>query len=227
MKKVLSVAVFVCLLALSSSAPVNGEITGNVSVGEDLFVTFEFRGLDQWVYDQARLQFTAEKIPEIIVNTFERKNQTVGARALPLELEDVSRTIRNSFYLGGSAIVSFTVNKTTLKRVYEIKTDWRRLKVNLTDGFSVDFAQHAANPVAEWQKPNATTFYLESKDTGSLDVLFYLVLPSSASGVRVQGDTVFFEMSPYVEDILLGTPFLILIALAVALVVILLYRKAR
>jgi hypothetical protein len=227
MKKILLLAVFVCLLVLSSSMLVNGEIAGNMSVGEDLFVTFEFKGLDQLVYDQARLQFTAEKIPEIIVGNFEKKNQTVGARALPLESDDASRTIRSSFYLGGSAIVSFTVNKTSLRREYEVKADWRKFKVNLTDSFSVDFAQHAAKPVAEWQKPNATSFYYENKDTGSLDVLFYLVLPSSASGVRVQGDTVFFEVPPYAEDVLLGTPFLILIALAVALVIILLYRKAR
>jgi hypothetical protein len=227
MKKILLVAVFVCLLALSSSMLVNGEITGNVSVGDDLFVTFEFKDLDQSVYDQAKLQFTAEKIPEIIVNYYEQRNQTVGTRALPLDPEDASRTIRTSFYLGGSAVVSLTVNKTTLRRVYEVKTDWRKFKVNLTDGYSVDFAQYAAKPVAEWQKPNDTTFYLENRDTGTLDVLFYLVLPSSASAVRVEQDTVFYEVPVVLEDVFLGTPFLILIALAVALVIILLYRKAR
>jgi len=227
MKKILLVAVFVCLLALSSSMLVNGEITGNVSVGDDLFVTFEFKDLDQSVYDQAKLQFTAEKIPEIIVNYYEQRNQTVGTRALPLDPEDASRTIRSSFYLGGSAVVSLTVNKTTLRRVYEVKTDWRKFKVNLTDGYSVDFAQYAAKPVAEWQKPNDTTFYLENRDTGTLDVLFYLVLPSSASAVRVEQDTVFYEVPVVLEDVFLGTPFLILIALAVALVIILLYRKAR
>jgi len=227
MKKALLVAVFVCLFTLSQSMQVNAEITGNISVGEDLFVTIEFKDLDQTVYDQAKLQFTAEKIPDIIVTSFEQKNQTVGTRALPLDPDDASRTIRNSFYLGGPAIVSFTVNKTTLKRVYEVKTDWRKFKVNLTNGFSIDFAQRTATPVAEWQKLNDTTFYYENKETGTLDVFFYLALPSSASKVRAQGDTVFFEMPPSMEDILLGTPFLILIGLAIALVIILLYRKAR
>ncbi len=227
MKKALLVTFFVCVLTLSLSAPINGEIVGDVSVGEDLFVTFEFKGLDQWVYDQALLQFTAEKIPEVIAGNFEKKNQTVGTRALPLELDDATRTIRSSFYLGGSVIVSFAINKTTLRRVYEVKTDWRKIRVNLTDGFFVDFAQHAAIPVSEWQKPSATTFYLENRDTGTLDFLFYFVLPTSASEIRVQGDIIYFEMPPYAEDILLGTPFLIAIALVVALVFILLYRKAR
>jgi hypothetical protein len=227
MKKALLAAVFVCFLTLSLLTWANAEITGNISVGEDLFVTFEFRGLDQTVYDQAKLQFTFEEIPDIIERNFANKNQTVGTRALPLESDDATRMIRNSFYIGGSAIVSFTVNKTTLKRVYEVKTDWRKIKVNLTDSYSFDFAQHAATPVAEWQKPNDTTFYYENKNTGALDVFFYLSLPASASQVRASGDTVFFEMPPYSEDILLGTPFLILIALAIALVIILLYRKVR
>jgi hypothetical protein len=227
MKKTLWVAVSVCLLTLSLSTLANAEITGNINVGEDLFVTYEFKSLDQTVYDQAKLQFTAEKIPDIIVNSFEQKNQTVGTRALPLESEDASRMIRSSFYLGGSAIVSFTVNKTTLNRVYEVKTDWRKFKVNLTDDFSVDFAQHAATPVAEWRKLDDTTLYYENKETGTLDLFLYLVLPSSASKVRAEGDTVFFEVPPSTEDIVLGTPFLILIALAIALVIILLYRKVR
>lgn len=227
MKKTLLAATLVCLLTLSLSTLANAEITGNISVGEDLFVTYEFKGLDQTVYDQSKLQFTPEKIPDIIVDNFADKNQTVGTRALPLDSDDATRMIRSSFYLGGSTIVSFTVNKTTLKRVYEVKTDWRKIKVSLTDSYSVDFAQYAATPVAEWQKLNDTTFHYENKNTGTLNVFFYLNLPATASQVHASGDTVFFEMPPYAEDILLGTPFLILIALAVALVIILLYRKVR
>ncbi len=227
MKRALLAAVFVCLLTLSLSTLANAEITGNISVGEDLYVTFEFKDLDQTVYDQAKIQFTAQKIPDIIANSFEQRNQTVGTRALPLEVDDTIRSISSSFYLGGSAIISFTVNKTTLKRMYEVKTDWRKIKVNLTDTFSVDFVQYAATPVAEWQKQDVTTFYYENRNTGTLDVFFYLRLPASASQVRAEGDTVFFEMPPFTEDIFLGTPFLILIALAIALVIILLYRKVR
>ena len=227
MKRALLAAVFVCLLTLSLSTLANAEITGNINVGEDLYVTFEFKDLDQTVYDQAKLQFTAEKIPNIIANNFEQRNQTVGTRALPLEVDDTIRSISSSFYLGGSAIISFITNKTTLKRMYEVKTDWRKIKVNLTDTFSVDFAQLAATPVDEWQKQDVTTFYYENRNTGTLDVFFYLRLPASASQVRAEGDTVFFEMPPFTEDIFLGTPFLILIALAIALVIILLYRKVR
>ena len=227
MKKHL-LTVLVGVLILSSFALAKGQITGNVSVDESLFVTFEFKGLDQEVYVQALTQFTAQRIPETIANNVEKKNQTVLWGTAALEHDNASRMIRNSFYLGGSGIVSFTVNKTTLKRVYEVKTDWRKFKVNITDSFSVDFASALATPVAEWPpKTDATTFYYENRNTGILDVLFYLALPASATGIRVQGDTVFYEGAPALEDQFLGTPFLILIALAVALVIVLLYRKVR
>jgi hypothetical protein len=227
MKKALFAAGFICLLTLSLSTLANAEITGSISVSEDLYVTFDFKDLDQTVYEQAKNQFTNEEIPDIITNNFEQRNQTVGTRALPLDLDDASRSISSSFYLGGSAIISFTINKTTLKRIYEVKTDWRKIEVNLTDNFSVDFAQLAATPVDEWQKQNDTTFYYENKNTDTLNVFFYVNLPASATQVRADGDTVFFEMPPLAEDILLGTPFLILIALAIILVIILLYRKVR
>ena len=157
----------------------------------------------------------------------DKTNQTVLWGTASIEHDDASRTIRNSFYLGGSAIVSLTVNKTSLKRIYEVKTNWMKFKVNLADNFSIDFAQHLTKPIAEWQKTDATTFYYENWNTGTLDILFYLTLPASASEVRAQGDSVFYEGPPALEDQLLGTPFLILIALAVALLIILLYRKAR
>ena len=224
-------AVFAVIMIMISLAvvPTSAEITVNVHVDDSLFVAYEFVNVDQTVYDQARIEFTAERIPEAIVNNLEAANQTVhwGLGPSPLEFDDANRLVRASFFLSGSSIVSFTVNRTTLRRVYEVKTDWRKFKVNLTSSHSVDFAQRLGTTVAEWQKLDATTFYFESKEAGSPDILFYLIVPASAVEVRAVGETVFYEMQPYLEDILLGTPFLILIALIVVLVIILIYRKIR
>ena len=221
--------VVMMIMVLLVAVPVGAEITANVRVDDSLFVTYEFADVDQAVYNQARIEFTAERIPEAIADNLEAKNQAVqwGLGPSPVDFDDVNRVIRASFFLSGSSISSFSVNRTTLKRVYEIKSDWRKFRVNLTDNYSVDFAERLAEPVAEWQKVNATAFYYESKETGAPDILFYLAVPASAMEVRAVGDTVFYEMQPYLEDQLLGTPFLILIALVVALVIILLYRKVR
>lgn len=228
MKKQLVTTLFVVLVAWILM-PVSAETRVDIKVDDSLFVTFEFRNLNQTVYDQAQTQFGADKIPEIIVGGFEKRNQSVrwGPSPIPLDFEGANRTIRNSFFLGGSSVVSFSFSKTEPKRMYEVRTDWRKFKVNLTDSFSVDFAQYTAKPVAEWEKGDATTFYLENRETSGQEFFLYLVLPASASSVRAVGDTVFFDTPLHLEDQLLYSPFPILGALAVALVIILLYRKVR
>lgn len=221
--------VLVALLIASAIIPVHAETTINVTVDGALLITYEFKDLNQTVYDQARTQFTANKVPEAIVSTLQQKNQTVqwGLPPEPLVFEDASRTIRSSFFLGGSRIVSLSIDKTQFKRTYEVKTDWRRFKVDLTDTYSIDFAQYVGTPVAEWKKPDETTFFFENPETEAEHVAFYIKVPASASGVRASGDTVFFDMPPTLEDQLLYSPFPVLAALAVILVIILLYRRVR
>jgi len=224
------VVIMVTIMVLSTAARADAEIKVDVKIDESLFVTYEFSNLDPSVYEQARLGFTPEKIPEAIADNYlETRNQTIrwGLSPSPLESNDNTRTIRNSFYLSGSSIVSFTLNKTTLKPVYEIKTDWRKFKLNLTSSYSIDFAQRLAEPAARWQRPTATTFNYENKETDAPDIVFNIALPDSASAVRVQGDTIFYEGQPRLEDQLLGSPFLILGSLTVALIIILLYRKVH
>jgi len=221
---------FTLIIVLLRVVPSYGdEITVNVRIDDSLSITYELANLSQPVYEQARIEFTPEKIPETIVENFEKGDQTLrwGPSPSPIEFDNTTHTIRNSFFLSGSSIMSFTLNKTTLRRIYEVKTDWRRIKVNLTSSYSVDFAQRLSKPVSEWQKLGATTFFHESKETGAPDILFNISLPASASAVRAEADIVFYEGEPYLEDQLLNSPFLILVALIVALVIISVYRKAR
>ncbi len=110
-------AVFAVIMIMISLAvvPTSAEITVNVHVDDSLFVAYEFVNVDQTVYDQARIEFTAERIPEAIVNNLETANQTVhwGLGPSPLEFDDANHLVRTSFFLSGSSIVSFTVNRTT------------------------------------------------------------------------------------------------------------------
>jgi len=225
-----AVVILVTIMVLLTAALANAEIKVDIKIDESLFVTYEFSNLDSSVYEQARLGFTAEKIPEAIADSyFETRNQTIrwGLSPSPLEFDDTTRMIRSSFYLSGPSIVSFVLNKTTMRPVYEIKTDWRKFKLNLTSSYSVDFVQRLAEPVSRWQKPTATNFNYENKETDAPDILFNIALTESASAVKAQGDTIFYEGQPRLEDQLLGSPFLILGSLAVVLIIILLYRKAR
>jgi len=229
MNKLALVALTIFTVLLPVVRVYGDEITVNVRIDDSLSITYEFANLDQTVYEQALVEFTAEKIPEIIVENFEKGSQTLhwGPSPSPIESDNTTRTIRNSFFLSGSSIMSFTLNKTTLRRIYEVKTDWRKIKVNLTSSYSVDFTQRLSKSVSEWQKLSATTFFHESKETGAPDILFYIVLPASASAAQAEADTIFYEGEPYLEDQLLNSPFLILVALIIALIIIFIYRKAR
>lgn len=221
--------VLVAVLSLSAVLPVYAEVTVTVTVDDNLFVTFEFKDLNQTVYEQVKAQFTADRIPKIIEANLQAANQSVqwGLPAEPLVFDDASRTMRCSFFLSGSDIVSYRVNATNLKREYEVKLAWRKFTVDVAPGFTIDFGARLATPVEEWQKPIANTFQFESKQSGEVDVVFSIVLPAAASDVRAVGDTVFYSGSVSFEDQFLYSPFPVLLALAVILGLVLLYRKVR
>jgi len=232
MKK-FALASLITALVLSAVVPVNAPITIQSTVDDSIYVVYNFENLDPIVYNEnkANQQFNSSTIPQIIVENLEKQNLKLvkWSYGSPKDIvyDDATMSIRTSFYLGGSDIISLTVNKTTMKRTYQVNTEWRVFQIDLTGNFSIDFAQHLVKPVEEWQKTNATTFYYENKQTGMSDVFFYLILPASASSIQVHGDIVTYDMPPLLEDQLLNSPFLILGAIAVALVIVLIYRKAR
>ncbi len=227
MKKSVFAALSV-MLVVFLVMPVCAEISVTVRSGDSLSVIYEFKNLDQSVYDQAKTQFSADTIPRIIADNMATENRTVQWSVTDGSFfDDATRTIHNSFTLSGSGVITSSLNKTDLKQSYEVRTDWRKFKVNLTDNFSFDFNQYAATPVAEWQKPNATTFYLENRATGTLDLQFYIVLPASASEIQAVSDTISYKRPGSVVDQFLYSPFPVLVALAVALVIVLLYRRLR
>lgn len=237
MKKI-APTIFITVLVLSIALPVNAQITTKCTVDDSLFVAFDFQNLNQAVYDEAVTQLNAETIPKAIVEDLEAKNQTrvhYGLGPQPITFDNNTKTIHASFFLGGSDIISFSMQKFTMKRAYQVKTDWRRFQVDLTSSFSVDFAQHFAKLVVEWQRINYTdtqgsvhpAYYHESEQTGAFQMFFYFILPASAQRVQVQRDTITYDMPPRFEDQLLNSPFLILGGLAVILIIVLIYRKIR
>ena len=228
-----ALAPLIAILILSVILPVNASTSATkVTVDDSLFVTYDFENLDSTLYDQikANARFNITTIPETIRKDLEQMdlklvNWWPGPRTNIYD--DANNAIHISFFLGGSDIVSFKVNGTTMKRTYQVNTEWRKFQANLTNDFTVNFAQYLGKQVADWRRINATSFYYENNQTGTIDLAFSLVLPGSASDVRVQGDTVFYDMPPRFEDQLLNSPFLILGAIAVALAIVLIYRKVR
>ncbi len=213
--------------------PVNAQITVNGTVDDSIFVSYRFDNLDADVYSavKANLNFNSSTIPEMIVQNLQEQNLKLVRWGLgpqqDIVYDDAARSIKTEFYLGGSDVISFTFNRTTMSRIYQVRTDWRKIKVNLTADLTVDFASRLAQPLAEWQKISPTTFFYENSEPNTVDILFYFGIPTSASQIQVQTDTVTYEMPPLLSDQLINSPFVILGTIAVVLVIVLLYRSVR
>lgn len=218
------------ILILSTIYPVHAAVTIKATVNDSVFVTFDIENLDKAVYDQAIAQIDAETIPKAIVSTLnliDIKQVQYSLGSQPLVLNNDTNTIQSSFFLSGSDIISFEVNRTSMGRTYQVDTSWRKFELSLTSNYTLHFAERLDPPLSDWQKSNATTFYFESKQTDAPDIVFYLYLPASAQNIRVDDNTVFYDTPSSSEDKWIDSPFLILAALAVALVIVLIYRRLR
>jgi len=230
MKKPALTVICLTVLLFVSVAQVHASVSVESTVGDNIAIIYNFENLDETTYNEAMAndQFNSSTIPKIIVKNLEEQNLThVNYGFQPNTYDNATKTIRVSLYLSGSDIISFTVNRTTMRKTYQVKTEWRKFQVNLTNSFSINFAHYFAEPVEKWQL-NQTTYYIETHGTGFFDVLsFQLTLPTTATNVQAQGDTITYEVPPYFEDIFLNSPFLILTVLIIVIIVALIYRRVR
>jgi len=231
MKKAVLVSVFLIVLIVILVAPVHASVSVESAVGDNIAIIYNFKNLDETIYNEAMAndQFNSSTIPKIIVKNLKEQNLTyINYGSQSITYDNATKTIRVSFYLNGSDIISSALNRTTMRKIYQVKTEWRKFQVNLTNSFSIDFAQYFAEPVEKWQKLNQTTYYIETHETGFFDVLsFKITLPATAINVQAQGDTITYEFPPYFEDIFLNSPFLILAVLIIIIIVALIYRRVR
>jgi hypothetical protein len=240
MRKLATMSIAMILVAQFVFSASSFSATTKSFVDDGLFVTYNFAGFNESVYNQIKnnAQFNASTIPGIIVDTMVKRNLkqvTWGLPPQPILYNDGNRTVDASFFLSGSDIISYSMNQTSINRTYKVTSDWQKFQVSLTSNVSVNFGLAFDKTVSEWQRMNYTdasqnvhpAFYYRSNQTSTADVSFYLVLPSAAFDVRVEGGTVMFQMPALLGDQLLSSPLLVLAALIIVMVIVLLYRKAR
>jgi len=231
------------ILLLMLIRPVHASVRIQATINEDVHVSFHFTSIDSTTYNEIISSglLDASTIPGIIQENFERRNLT-DAECIFDPTQDIfdNLTIRVEFYIVGSDIVHFAVNKTTMNRIYGVATEWRKFHVNLTEDISLNFTEHFGRPLSmspPWRLINYTdpndgiykAYYCNCTSPSSFGSECYFVLPSEATDIHIGEDmeTIVFELSPSVEESLLNSPFLILGALIVAIIVSSLYRSVR
>jgi len=219
------------LLLVTLITPAYASVKIQAVIDQNVHVVFDFENINDTIYWTIREEelITETTIPSIIQ---EQKNLTnVNFFTEPVVFDDSTFSIHVAFYLAGSDILNFTVNTELMTRTYYVRTDWRNFHINITDEFSLDFAEYFGKPVVEeWTRQDNYTLNEKKHPayyhnfTGSL---CYFILPAEATNIQPVKDTIIFDLPMPFEDSLLNSPFLILGALIVVIIAFSLYRKVR
>ena len=225
------------VLLVNLATPAYASVTIQATIDQNIHVVFDFQNINSTIYNEAIQQqvFNASTIPRAIEKSLEQKDLK-NAECIhdPTQeiFDDSTRSIRVEFLLVGSDIIHITINRTTMNKICNVRTDWRKFHVNLTDNYALDFNEYFGRPIAEWKFENKTTpvhYYYNHTSSIEFDPICYFTLPSRTINPHVaeDGDTLIFELPLSNVESLLSSPFLILVALIILNVVAVLYRKIR
>jgi hypothetical protein len=90
--------------------------------------------------------------------------------------------------------------------------------------------------VQSWQLTDYTdsngnahpSYYYETGEIQQFGKMsFRFILPSAATNVQATGDTITYDVTLGFEDILIGSPFLILAVILIVVLIALVYRRVR
>ncbi len=227
MKKLIALYILFILVTTSTvlASPVNMETT----INENVHVTFEFADIETQLYSEIKTEgFNVSTIPNAIEGIFEQQGLTNARAICDLNQEifdDDTRSVHVKFFLAGSDIISYTLNKTDMTRTFRLEAEWRKFEISFTQNFSLDFEEHFGVPLTEWRQVSHT--FEKSVEEDSIEMSFQFILPEEAFDIQAEEDTIIFKVPPVFEDKLLNSPFLILGAIIIINIIVVMYRRAR
>jgi hypothetical protein len=193
-------------------------------VGNDIEVTLIFENINV-----TRYYNTKKNQVEAIVNvknsfekSFNDRNLTATVSVSPLEFNDENQSITIRVRLSGSMLVSMSVDPTSLNRTYEVITVWRKFRLTIIEGFAVDLGERFKVSVYEWDiTKNVISLRLDESS-------FAFVLPEKATKIKVdRREVITFMVSAGFVDKLLNSPIIALVAVMLAPVIALTYRRTK
>ncbi|RLI46361.1 hypothetical protein DRO69_03275 [Candidatus Bathyarchaeota archaeon] len=232
MKKIATI-LFLLVLFITLIMPIHASATMKATINQSIHVVINFENISSPIYNEIKQNkqlFNATTIPLIILNNLKQQKQTrVRWRyTQEIDFDNPTNSIHVEFFLAGSDIITFTFNKTTMSRLYEVQTEWRKFNVDLTENFSINFAEYFRTPIADWTYiKSEKAYYYEYTELDSFTPSCKFILPKTATNINAEEDTIFFETPPLFEDVLLNSPFLILGALLTLIITAFIYRKIR
>jgi hypothetical protein len=228
MKKLIALYILFVLITTSTvfaSSSMNVETT----IDESVHVTFEFADIETQLYSEIKAEgFNVSTIPNAVEGIFEQQGLTNARVIYDLNQEifdDDTQSMHVKFFLAGSDIISYTLDKTDMTRTFRLEAEWRTFEISFTQNFSVNFEEHFGVPLTEWRQVDRA--FEKSVDAGSVEMSFRFILPEEAFDIKAEEDTIIFKVPLGFEDSLLNSPFLILGAIIIIIIIIVIYRRAR
>lgn len=200
------------------------------SITQNFYAVFTFSDINATIYRSIRSNVTANTVPTALYNNMVRKGYSgVGYSNQSINFNDTTYSIVSAFNLQGTSIINSTTNYAASTVTYQMNTGWRKFFLNVTTDFYFNFTQDFAQSLASWNRNTVGGITSYSYSNSTTGVSFSFQLPSDASSISASGDTLTFDV-PYTasfEDNLISSPILILIALAVAGLIVYVYRRIK
>jgi len=169
-------------------------------------------------------------VPRVIQTNFIKQGHTgITFSNQAISYNDSGYSINSTFQLFGKDVISSTTDRSTGIQSYQVSTTWREFSLNVSGKLFFNFTKNLETPLTEWTNntTNGIQSFVFSNSTAGVSCSFEL--PSSATNVARTGTSISFDV-PYqipFGDRLINSPVLVLIALAVAGLIIFVYRKTR
>jgi hypothetical protein len=228
MKKLI-VLYILFVLVTTSTVLASSSMNVETTIDESVHVTFEFADIETQLYSEIKTEgFNVSTIPNALEGRFEQQGLTNARAIYDLNQEifdDDTQSVHVKFFLAGSDIISYTLDKNDMTRTFHVRAEWRTFEISFTQNFSVNLEEHFGVPLTEWRQANHT--FEKSVDEDPIEMSFRFILPEEAFDIQAEKDTIIFKVPLVFEDNLLNSPFLILGAIIIANILIAVYRKAR
>jgi len=229
MKK-LTVTYLLLILFAALIIPVHASVKMEATIDQSIHVVLNFENVSSPIYNEIKQTFNITTIPLIIEKNLEQQGLTRVRWGYSQEIDfnNSTNSIHAEFFLSGSDIITSTFNKTTMARRYQVRTEWRKFHANLAENFSINFNEYFGTQIADWDYIDfEKAYYNEYTELDAFTPSCKFILPKTAININAAGDTIFFETPPLLENVLLNSPFLILGAIIIGIIVAFIYRKIR
>ncbi len=222
MKRTVATLLTILLLFLTVKS-VQADIYVQVKVNEDSSVNlnFEITNINSTVYNQAKEKFNESTIIKAI-------NASTGILIENyqgnVEFNDETPSI-NVSYSFFDYIVKEEMDREKNLRILRVNTAWRHFNLNLTENYSINFAEIFTLSASEWNKTGNVYIYNSTSNFGR--AVFEVIGPETSINSYVSGETFIFEAPFSKFDIFIGSPYAILLTVLLVVFVAFVYRKLR